>query len=87
MAQAIIFTGLPGSGKTNYFVDHFAATHAHVNRDILRTAEREATMIRECLRLAQPSQLSRVSHQIGADRGVKLCSVSKTFSRTLVVET
>jgi|SRR5689334_7233806 len=53
MAQAIIFTGLPGSGKTNYFADHFAATHAHVNRDILRTAEREAAIIRECLRLGR----------------------------------
>ena len=49
MAEVIIFTGLQGSGKTTYFTNHFAATHTHVNRDILRTPEREAAVIRECL--------------------------------------
>jgi predicted kinase len=50
MAQIIIFTGLQGSGKTTYFNAHFAGTHEHVSRDILRTAEREAALIDECLR-------------------------------------
>lgn len=50
MAQAIIFTGLQGSGKTTYFADNFAATHEHVSRDILRTPAREAASIRECIR-------------------------------------
>lgn len=49
MAEVIIFTGLQGSGKTTYFTNHFAPTHTHVNRDILRTPEREAAVIRECL--------------------------------------
>ena len=42
MAEAIIFTGLQGSGKTTYFKDHFAATHEHISRDVLQTAEHEA---------------------------------------------
>src|ERR1700761_9643729 len=50
MAEAIIFIGLPGSGKTTYFTAHFAATHAHVSRDVQQTAERETALIRECLR-------------------------------------
>lgn len=50
MAEAVIFVGLQGSGKTTYFADHFAATHEHVSRDIQGTAEREAALIRECLR-------------------------------------
>ncbi len=50
MAEAIIFIGLQGSGKTTYFTRHFAATHAHVSRDIQATAEREAAFVRECLR-------------------------------------
>src|SRR5207248_2917589 len=50
MAEAVIFIGLQGSGKTTYFRDHFAATHEHVSRDIQRTAERQAALIDECLR-------------------------------------
>lgn len=50
MAEAIIFIGLQGSGKTTYFTDHFAPTHAHVSRDIQQTAEGEKAFIRECLR-------------------------------------
>jgi predicted kinase len=50
MAEAIIFIGLQGSGKTTYFMNHFAATHAHVSRDIQQSAEREMTFVRECLR-------------------------------------
>jgi predicted kinase len=49
MAEAIIFIGLQGSGKTTYFMNHFAATHAHVSRDIQQTPEREAAFVRECL--------------------------------------
>jgi len=50
MAQAIIFSGLQGSGKTTYFADRFASTHVHVSRDTLGTAAREAALIGECLR-------------------------------------
>ena len=49
MAEAIIFIGLQGSGKTTYFKDQFAATHAHVSRDIQETAQREMASIRQCL--------------------------------------
>ena len=50
MAQAVIFIGLQGSGKTTYFTEYFAATHTHVSRDIQETAERERALIRECFR-------------------------------------
>ena len=49
MAEAIIFAGLQGSGKTTYYLKHFASTHAHISRDIQGTAEREREFIRECL--------------------------------------
>ncbi len=49
MAEAIIFVGLQGSGKTTYFLNHFAGTHAHASRDVQQTAERETAFIRECL--------------------------------------
>jgi predicted kinase len=50
MAEAVIFVGLQGSGKTTYFRDHFAATHEHVSLDVQRTAERQAALIDECIR-------------------------------------
>lgn len=49
MAEAIIFVGLQGSGKTTYYRKHFAATHVHVSRDIHQTTGQEAALIRECL--------------------------------------
>jgi predicted kinase len=36
----IIFVGLPGSGKSTYFRAHFAATHAHVSKDLMPNARR-----------------------------------------------
>lgn len=50
MAEAVIFTGLQGSGKTTYFKEHFAGTHEHVSRDVLQSADREAVLINDCLR-------------------------------------
>jgi predicted kinase len=49
MAEAIIFVGLQGSGKTTYFMDHLAATHAHISRDVQQTPEREKAVFCECL--------------------------------------
>ena len=50
MAEAVILAGLPGAGKTSYFLEHFASTHVHVSRDIQQTPQREAALISECLR-------------------------------------
>ena len=50
MAEAVIFVGLQGSGKTTYFAGHFSGTHEHVSRDIQATPEREADLIGECIR-------------------------------------
>jgi predicted kinase len=50
MAEAVIFVGLQGSGKTTYFHEHFAVSHEHVSRDVQGTPERESALMRECLR-------------------------------------
>ena len=49
MAEAIIFVGLQGSGKTTYYDRHFAATHTHISRDVQKTPEREKSLVEECL--------------------------------------
>jgi predicted kinase len=38
--ELIVFVGLPGAGKTTYYRAHFAATHAHVSKDLWPNARR-----------------------------------------------
>lgn len=40
MLELIIFVGLPGAGKSTYYRAHFAATHAHVSKDLMPNARR-----------------------------------------------
>lgn len=49
MPEAVIFIGLQGSGKTTFFASRFAATHAHISRDIQLTVDREMALVRDCL--------------------------------------
>ena len=41
--ELIIFIGIPASGKTSFFHEHFVETHYHVSLDIFRTRHREET--------------------------------------------
>ena len=36
----VLFVGLPASGKTTYYRDHFADTHVHVSKDLMPNARR-----------------------------------------------
>lgn len=38
-ASLLIFVGLPGSGKSTYYFAHFAGTHEHVSKDLMRRAQ------------------------------------------------
>lgn len=38
--QLAIFVGLPASGKSTYYREHFAATHVHVSKDLMPKARR-----------------------------------------------
>jgi len=33
--ELVIFTGLPGSGKSTYYREHYEATHVHVSKDLM----------------------------------------------------
>jgi len=52
--ELVILVGLPGAGKTSFFRDRFAATHAHVSKDLMRHARdrnaRQLQQVDEALR-------------------------------------
>lgn len=33
--EVVVLIGLPASGKSTYYRDHFASTHAHVSKDLM----------------------------------------------------
>jgi predicted kinase len=51
--ELIIFVGLQAAGKSTYYRTHFAATHVHVSKDLMKNARdrevRQQQMIREAL--------------------------------------
>ena len=55
--ELIIFVGVQASGKSTYYHSHFAATHVHVSKDLMKNARnRDATqakMIEEALARGQ----------------------------------
>jgi predicted kinase len=52
--EAVIFIGLPASGKSTFYRRRFAATHAHINLDTLKTRPRERTFLHECIAAGRP---------------------------------
>jgi len=52
--EAVILCGVQGSGKTTLYEDRFAPTHVRVSLDVLRTREREAELVQECLAARRP---------------------------------
>jgi predicted kinase len=40
VAECVILIGLPGSGKSSFYRQHFADTHDHVSRDAMRNNRR-----------------------------------------------
>ncbi len=46
----VIFVGLPASGKSTYYFAHFAATHAHVSKDLLARGARQEPLVEAALK-------------------------------------
>jgi predicted kinase len=65
--ELVIVVGLPGAGKTSFFRDRFAATHAHVSKDLLRNR-----------RDKQARQLASIEEALGAGRSVVVDNVNAT---------
>jgi predicted kinase len=51
--EAVIFIGIPGSGKSTFFLERFFDTHVRINLDMLKTRHREMVMIAACIEARQ----------------------------------
>jgi predicted kinase len=52
--EAVIFTGVQGSGKTTFYVERFLHTHVRISLDVLKTRPRERALLHTCLATRQP---------------------------------
>jgi predicted kinase len=53
LLEAIIFTGIQGSGKSTFYQQRFFHTHLRINLDMLRTRRREDILINACIQAKQ----------------------------------
>jgi predicted kinase len=51
--EAIIFVGLPGSGKSSFYKERFFNSHVRISLDLLKTRHREARILDACLETDQ----------------------------------
>ncbi len=65
--EAIIFVGIPGSGKSTFFRKKFFDTHIRINLDMLKTRNREKILIEACLKAKQSFAIDNTNVQ-KADR-------------------
>ena len=52
--EAILFTGIPASGKSTFYQERFFATHVRLNLDMLKTRKREFLVLQARLAAKQP---------------------------------
>jgi predicted kinase len=52
--EAVLFTGIQASGKTTFFTERLAATHAHLSLDVAGTRENERRLLAACIAARRP---------------------------------
>jgi predicted kinase len=75
--ELIIFIGLPAAGKTSFFRERFAATHAHVSKDLMPRAARDK----------QARQMEQLERALAAGTAVVVDNTNpRSADRALLVE-
>ncbi|QHT71013.1 ATP-binding protein [Rhodocytophaga rosea] len=60
----ILFIGIPGSGKSTFYFQHFFHTHMRVNLDMLRTRNRENRLLEFCFQTQMPLVVDNTNVQL-----------------------
>src|SRR5262245_45034370 len=88
--QAVIFIGIQASGKSTFYQERFADTHARINLDTLKTRANEHRMLHECIAKRQsfvvdntnPLPSDRARYLLPA-RAAGFCVVAYLFDSSL----
>lgn len=51
--EAVIFCGIPGSGKSTFYKERFFRTHLRISMDLLNTRNKESQFLQTCLQTQQ----------------------------------
>ncbi len=51
--EAVVFIGIPGSGKSSFYKERFFSTHVRISLDLLKTRRRELRFLEACLETGQ----------------------------------
>jgi predicted kinase len=62
--EAVIFTGVQGSGKSTFCKQRFYETHIRINLDMLRTKNRERLLLSACLEAKQKFVIDKTNPTI-----------------------
>ena len=88
--EAVILVGVQGSGKTSFYLDRFFDTHVRISLDMLRTRNREKTLLTACLESKQPFVIDNTNplatdraRYIGPARAAGFHVVAYFFETTL----
>jgi predicted kinase len=65
--EAVIFSGIQGSGKTSFYGARFLHTHVRIGLDLLHTRNRERIFVQTCLSTGQPFVVDNTNPRV-ADR-------------------
>jgi predicted kinase len=52
--EAVVFCGIPGSGKTTFYCERFLRTHLRISLDMLKSRTREERIVRACVDARHP---------------------------------
>ena len=85
--EVVILVGLPGSGKTSFFQSRFAATHAHVSKDLLPSARdkgaRQIGLVEAALRAGRPVVVDNTNPRV-VDRAPLVAAARRNGARVVV---